>query len=160
MNKGLRYGWVCGYAALFLGTVLFFSGCNSKTVAADIPDWYLNPAPPEDVLWGVGSAKMPDVPMAMVTAEARARESLAYTLSTTVTDTGEGLSLTSTAEIKGAQVIKRAVGKDGVAYVLVEMAKPFLFDDGAAGYAEFKAGEALRLLDEALLKESPQQGEN
>lgn len=155
LNRGRAFGFV----VLLMAVIFFFTIC-SKAAPMDIPDWYLNPNPTDDVLWATGSAKMPDLNMAMVTAEARARESLAYTLSTTVKNTEDGITISSNVEINGARVIRRVVGKDGTVYVLVALSKDdakasisSIFDSEAAQYAEFKASQALDMLDALLAKQ-------
>jgi hypothetical protein len=145
----------------------------------NVPEW-LNDFPPEDALWGIGSAKQSSPQLAMNTAEARARTSIARQLNTKVDamltdymrDAGTVGSQTALSlqedvsrqitsmQLNGARPIKKWSAPDGTWWYLVEYklsdAKAALapmFTSEEARYAEFKAEEALRMLDDQLAKQ-------
>ncbi|WP_010257072.1 LPP20 family lipoprotein [Treponema primitia] len=142
------------------------------------PEW-LNDFPPEGVIWGIGSAKQSSEQMSMTTAEARARTSVARQLSIKVdamftdylrdagtVDSQTALSLqedvsrqVTSIQLNGAQPIKRWKAPDSSWWYLVEYkvsdaktALTPLFTSEESKYAEFKAQEALRMLDTQLSK--------
>lgn len=150
---------------------------SQSGIPSDIPDWYFNPPQQEDLIFGTGSARMSDLNMSINMAESRARQSLAFALNANVqamiTDytsnagTVENRSnLTfaetigrqvSNARLAGTTVARRARGKDGTIYVLVSLNKADaarmaadIIDSEAAGYAEFKAMEALNRMEAQL----------
>ncbi|MDR0718939.1 MAG: LPP20 family lipoprotein, partial [Treponema sp.] len=155
-----------------LALALLAAGCGGSPAQRiddpNIPEW-INDLPPEDVLWGIGSAKQSSDQMAMTIAEARARTSLARILNVKVEamlidymrDAGTVGSQTALAlqqdvsdqvtslELNGARPIKRWKAPDGTWWYLVEYkgsdAKAALsnvFNSEAAQFAEFKADEA------------------
>jgi nicotinamide mononucleotide adenylyltransferase len=172
-------------AAVFAASLVFVScASNSKPVPAesasakdlDLPDWYMNPPDDEDVIIGIGSAKMSDVNNAFGAAEQRARVSISRTLKDNikamVTDYSrtagtadesttlqfyESISQSVTNNtLSGAKVAKRDY-KSGVAYVMVTMSKAdaaaagaSVIENEASQYAEFKAMNALALLNAQL----------
>jgi hypothetical protein len=174
-----RY-FVC-FAAPIL--VLLAAGCGSAPAPQpvqdpNVPEW-LNDFAPEDVLWGIGSAKQSSDSMSMTTAEARARTGVARQLNAKVEamftdymrDAGTvgsqtALSLqedvsrqVTSMQLNGARPIKRWKAPDGTWWYLVEYkvadakaALSAVFDSEAAQFAEFKADEALRMLDTQLAK--------
>ncbi|MDR3124082.1 MAG: LPP20 family lipoprotein [Treponema sp.] len=144
----------------------------------NVPEW-LNDFAPEDVLWGIGAAKQSSEQMSMTTAEARARTSLARQLNSKVDamftdymrDAGTVGSQTALSlqedvsrqitsmQLNGARPIKRWKAPDTTWWCLVEYkvsdakaAVSDVIDSEAARFAEFKADEALRLLDAQLAK--------
>ncbi|GHT82511.1 hypothetical protein FACS1894137_01530 [Spirochaetia bacterium] len=144
----------------------------------NFPPW-LNDLPPEDVIWGFGSARQSSEQMSMTTAEVRARTSIARQLNTKVDamftdynrDAGTvgnqaALSLqedvtrqVSSMQLNGSKPIQRWKAPDGTWWYLVEYNKAEaqaalskVFDSEAARYAEFKTGEALKMLDTQLAK--------
>jgi len=146
--------------------------------ATDVPSW-LNDFPPDDVIWGIGIAKQSSESMSMTTAEARARVAIARQLETKVQamftdynlDAGnvknqansslqEDVSRQITnVDISGAKPIKRWKGADGTWWYLVEMKKSDAKDkltsiikNEEAAYAQFKAQQALQMLDKQLGK--------
>jgi hypothetical protein len=161
--------------------VVLMAGCGGSPPPQtindpNIPEW-LNDFPPEDVLWGIGSAKQSSEQMSMTTAEARARTSLARQLNAKVDamftdymrDAGTvgsqtALSLqedvsrqVTSMQLNGARPIKRWKAQDGTWWFLVEYkvsdaraAISTVFNSEAAQFAEFKADEALRLMDAQL----------
>jgi hypothetical protein len=144
----------------------------------NVPEW-LNDFAPEDVLWGIGTAKQSSDSMSMTTAEARSRTSLARQLNAKVEamftdymrDAGTAGSQTALSlqeevsrqvtslQLNGARPIKRWKAPDGTWWYLMEYkvsdaiaAMNNVFDNEAARYADFKADEALRMLDAQLAK--------
>jgi hypothetical protein len=142
------------------------------------PEW-LNDFPPEDVIWGIGSAKQSSDALSMSTAETRARTAIARQLNAKVDamftdymrDAGTvgsqtALSLqedvsrqVTSLQLNGARPVKRWKAPDGTWWYLVEYklsdAKAALsnvIDSEAARFAEFKAEEALKMLDAQLAK--------
>jgi len=124
------------------------SGRGAATAAgtvpvADLPDFVLNPPDAEDVIYGTGSAKLANTQLAMSTAEARARRSIALTLEANVkgmlidyassagTDANQqGLQLAEdvgrqlvNAKLSGTKVVKREQSKDGTFWVLMSYPK-------------------------------------
>jgi hypothetical protein len=174
-----RY-FVC-FTALALA--LLAAGCGGspepqKIVDPNVPEW-INDFAPEDVLWGIGTAKQSSEQMSMTTAEARARTSLARQLnlkvdamftdymrdagtvgSQTALSLQEDVSRQITSmQLNGARPIKRWKAPDTTWWYLVEYkvsdakaAMSDVFNSEAAQFAEFKADEALRLLDAQLAK--------
>jgi hypothetical protein len=165
--------------------VALLLGCASTPAPAakaysdpNSPEW-LNNFPPEDAIWGIGSAKQSSDQMSMTTAEARARTSIARQLNTKVeamfTDymrdagtTGSQTALSlqedvsrqvTSLQLNGARPIQRWKSPEGTWWYLVEYkisdAKAALgsvIDSEAARFAEFKADDALRMLDAQLAK--------
>jgi hypothetical protein len=177
MKKGLSI------SLMVIAVVLLAASCGSAPAASqqqdqNMPSW-LNDFPPEDALWGIGSAKQSSSQLAMNTAEARARTSVARQLNTKVdamfTDymrdagtTGSQTALSlqedvsrqiTSMQLNGARPIRRWQAPDGAWWYLVEYklsdakaALAPLFTSEEALYAEFKADEALKLLDDHLAK--------
>jgi hypothetical protein len=176
MKKGLS---ICLMA---IAVVLLTVSCGGTPAAQqdpNIPEW-LNDIPPEDVLWGIGAAKQSSIQLSMTAAEARARTSIARQLKLKVDnmftdynrDAGTVNNQASLAlvenidrqltsmQLNGAQPKKRWQAPDGTWWFLVEMKKADaktaidqLFKSEAASYAEFKADEALRIMDTQLAKQ-------
>jgi hypothetical protein len=176
MKKGLS---ICLMA---IAIVLLAASCGGAPAAqqeSTTPPW-LNDFPPEDALWGIGTAKQSSEQMSMTTAEARARTSIARQLSVKVDamltdymrDAGtvgsqtalslqEDISRQLTSmQLNGAQPKQRWKAPDGTWWYLVEYklsdAKASLaavFTSEEARYAEFKTEEALRMMDSQLAKQ-------
>jgi len=176
---------------LILAVGFALAGCASKKPslgsASDVPPW-LNDFPPDDVIWGIGSAKQSSESMSMTTAEARARTAIARQLETKVQamftdynlDAGNVRNQANTSlqedvsrqitnvDISGAKPIKRWKGKDGTWWYLVEMKKSdakekvsSILRNEEAAYAQFKTQQALQMLDTQLSKnEKPLQINN
>jgi hypothetical protein len=144
----------------------------------NMPEW-LNDFPPEDALWGIGSAKQSTDNMSMTMAENRARVSISQQLSSMVQnmitdytrDAGtsnsqasislqESVSRTmSEAKLTGAKPIKRWKGPDGTWWYLLEYKKADaakqaadIFATEAEQYAEFKTDQALEMMESQLAK--------
>jgi hypothetical protein len=173
------------YMLIPLVLVVLVLGCKSyaktqtATLNPNLPDFVMNPIQQEDVLYGIGSAKLSTLNQSMTIAEARARQSLAFQLSTnvqamitdyardagTVNNTASlqlaeqvGRQLTQTT-LTGAIPVKREQTPDGTFWVLVSLNKDEaaraaagVIDNEAARYAEFKAMDALKLMDQQLSK--------
>lgn len=155
--------------------IIAMSSCLS-TVPKDIPDWYLNPPITTDGFYGVGSAKLSKIDASRRQAIARAREDISFQLKTKVQSTLKDYFQESGVDDE-SQVItfveqvskqvanntlemskpeKIAVGKDGTVYALISMTKSeflnaaekeFVRNESAA-FGEFKATEALKMLEE------------
>jgi len=160
---------------------------STTTGPTTTPEW-LNDFPPEDVLWGIGVAKQSSPNMSMTTAEARARTAIARQLSTKVQamftdynlDAGnvnaqanaslqEDVSRQITnMDVSGARPIKRWEAPDGTWWYLVEFKKSDakaavagMLGNEQAAFAQFKAQQALNMLDAQLDKqEKPLQVNN
>jgi hypothetical protein len=160
---------------------------STTTGPTTTPEW-LNDRPPEDVIWGIGVAKQSSPSMSMTTAEARGRVAIARLLSTEVQamftdynlDAGnvnnqanaslqEDVSRQVTdMDVSGASVVKRWESPDGTWWFLVEMKKSDIRNTVAsilgnqeAAFAQFKAQQALQMLDAQLDKnERPVQVDN
>jgi hypothetical protein len=176
MKKGILIGFSLVFA-------IFILGCASGPAAVnegptEVPEWVLNPpAQTGDVIYGIGSAKLSSTNQSMTFAAARARQSLAFQISTNVQamltdyarDAGTtndttalqlseqvGRQLTDT-KLVGATPVKQEQTKDGTWWALIsynknEAAKlaADVIDNEAARYAEFKSMEALKLMDQQL----------
>jgi hypothetical protein len=177
MKKGLLFVCLTVLTAAVLA-VSCGSSPNSKQADANSPAW-LNDFPPEDVLWGIGSAKQSSDQLAMTTAEARARTGIARQLNTKVdamftdymrdagtVDSQTALSLqedlsrqVTSIQLNGARLNQRWKAPDGTWWYRVEYkisdalaALNPVFSSEEAKYAEFKANEALKMLDAQLAK--------
>jgi hypothetical protein len=178
-----------------MAAVLMIMACASTPAAAPAPvagpvttpDW-LNDFPPEDVLWGIGTAKQSSPTMSMTTAEARARVAIARQLSSKVQamftdynlDAGNVRNQANSSmqedvsrqitnmDVSGARPIKRWQAPDGTWWYLVEFKKSdakkavaSILGNEEAQYAQFKAQQALQMLDTQLSKnERPVQVDN
>lgn len=159
---------------------------ESKT-AMDIPDFYLNPPVADEVLYGVGSAKMSSVDMSRKMAIARARDDIAFQINATikaaVTDYAQEAGADDSEKqiiefvetisrqianttLSGARTMELYPAEDGTIYALVAYPIVDLADDVTrefqrnedAAFAEFKAQEALKKLDEELQNNPPKSG--
>jgi hypothetical protein len=175
MKKGIS---ICFMAIAIVLLAVSCGGTPAPQQDSTTPPW-LNDIAPEDVLWGIGIAKQSSEQMSMTTAEARARTSVARQLSTKVDDMftdynrdagtvgnqtalalQENISrLVTSMQLNGSRPIQRWKAPDGTYWSLVEYkisdAKAALapmFTSEEARYAEFKADEALRMLDAQLAK--------
>ena len=151
---------------------------STTTGPTTTPEW-LNDIPPEDVLWGIGTAKQSSPSMSMTTAESRARVAIARQLQTKVQamftdynlDAGnvsaqanaslqEDVSRQITnMDVSGARPIKRWEAPDGTWWFLVEFKKSdaknavaSILRNEQAAFAQFKAQQALDMMDYQLEK--------
>jgi hypothetical protein len=161
-----------------LGLMGACKSSSTKIMEETTPPW-LNDLPPEDCLWGIGTARQTSESLSMTTAEARGRVAIARQLNSRVqamfidynrdagtTGSQANLSLQedvsrslSHIQLSGAKPIKKWKNSDGTWWYLVEYNKANarddvgkIFDSEAARYAEFKADEALRMMDAQLAK--------
>ncbi|MDC7233586.1 MAG: LPP20 family lipoprotein [Spirochaetales bacterium] len=144
----------------------------------DLPEWFLNPPVAEEVIYGLGMAKMSSDSLSRDTAIARARKDVALQVSTRVqsmmTDYAqeagaEGNTQTinfvesvtkqvADVELRGATTEKVYPAEDGNWFAMVSYPKSNMAEDVAgifsrnedAAFAEFKADEALRMLEQSL----------
>ncbi|MDR1301585.1 MAG: hypothetical protein LBK43_03835 [Treponema sp.] len=144
---------------------------------ADLPDFVMNPPLQEDAIFGIGSAKLSSDNQSLTMADARARQSLAFQLNANVqamitdyarsagTENSQaslefsesiGRQLTQTT-LSGAIAVKREKAKDGTLWVLMSYSKADaakaaagIIETEASKYAEFKAMEALKMMDQQL----------
>ncbi|MDR2717646.1 MAG: LPP20 family lipoprotein [Treponema sp.] len=142
------------------------------------PDWFED-MPPDDAFWGIGRAKLEDESQSLQVATFRARRDVAEQLSTVVQgmlidhyrqagtldkpnttafieNIGRGLV---NANLVGAAPNTRKRMDDGAYWVRVSLKKADAkkvitdtYDSEAARFAEFKAREALKMLDFELNK--------
>jgi hypothetical protein len=166
-------------AALMAAALLSCGGAPSGRIDdPNVPEW-INDFAPEDALWGIGTAKQSSEQMSMTAAEARARTSIARQLNAKVEamftdymrDAGTVGSQTALSlqedvsrqitsmQLNGARPIKRWKAPDTTWWYLLEYkisdaraAMNDVFNSEAAQFAEFKADEALRMLDAQLAK--------
>jgi hypothetical protein len=144
-----------------LSVVFAAAGCGSAPTAtsaqapSDVPGWFLVPPKAEDVIYGVGAAKMQTLQASRTFAENRARVSIAQAINSRVqnmiTDYMSGSegspeamqnfqesvsrSLTD-ATLSGVEVSEAKVGNDGTVYILCAIPK-----DVAKQQAIAKIGE-------------------
>ncbi|QEN09276.1 hypothetical protein EXM22_15290 [Oceanispirochaeta crateris] len=141
----------------------------------DLPDWFLNPPSSDEVIYGLGMAKMSSDSLSRDTAIARARKDVALQVSTRVqsmmTDYvqeagAEGNSQTisfvesitkqvADVELRNSVTDKVYAATDGNWFAMVSYPTSNFTEDVAsvfsrnedAAFADFKADEALRMLD-------------
>jgi len=151
---------------------------SPAAAAVPTPPW-LNDFPPDDVIWGIGTAKQSSMTMSMTTAEARARVAIARQLNTKVEamftdynlDAGNVRNQANSSlqedvsrqvtnmDVTGAKPIQRWQAPDGTWWYLVEMKKSdaknqmaSILGNQEAAFAQFKAKQALDMLDAQLAK--------
>ncbi|MDR3114819.1 MAG: LPP20 family lipoprotein [Treponema sp.] len=164
--------------AVLTGVGCASSSSSSRGGApADLPGFVIDPPIQEDAIFGIGSAKLSTINQSMTMAESRARQSLAFQLNANVqamitdyarsagTENSQaslefaeivGRQLTQTT-LRGAIPVKREQTKDGTFWVLISYSKTDaaraaadVIENEASRYAEFKAMEALKLMDQQL----------
>jgi hypothetical protein len=148
---------------------------------SDMPEW-INDLPPDDVIWGIGIAKMADASMSLTVSEQRAMVSIARQLNNVVEIMFAEYEAevagnppvkeyvyrqVTNANITGAKPIKRWMSPDGALWTLAEYpksdAKKSVGDiiDNQTVDAKFDTKKALEMLDKALSKpEKPVQTGN
>jgi hypothetical protein len=151
---------------------------EANNSAIDSPAW-LNEMPPEDAIWGIGIAKQSSLSMSQTTAEARGRVSIARQLNSYIQamftdynrDAGTAGSQANVSlqedvsrqvtnmNLTGATPVRKYIAKDGTYWTVIECKKlsakaaiSNVFDSEAAQYAEFKASQALQMMDNQLAK--------
>jgi hypothetical protein len=149
-----------------------------------LPGW-IDELPPEDVLWGIGAAKQSSVSMARTTARNRAVVDIARQIDSRVkamfTDynrdagtTGSQANLSlqedvtrtlTDVDLSGTETNANWTAPDGTYWIRVSYPKANLlktaeqiFDSEAARYAEFKADEALSIMENELSRSERPQG--
>lgn len=159
---------------------------GSAPVAQDptLPTW-IDELPPEDVLWGIGAAKQSTVSMSRTTARNRAVVDIARQIDSRVKamftdynrDAGtassqanlslqEDVTRTLTdVDLSGTETQRNWTAPDGTYWIRVAYPKANLlktaeqiFDSEAARYAEFKADEALAIMQNELSRSERPQG--
>ncbi|MDR1325414.1 MAG: LPP20 family lipoprotein [Treponema sp.] len=159
---------------------------SASSVAQDptLPGW-IDELPPEDVLWGIGAAKQSSVSMARTTARNRAVVDIARQIDSRVkamfTDynrdagtTGSQANLSlqedvtrtlTDVDLSGTETNANWTAPDGTYWIRVSYPKANLlktaeqiFDSEAARYAEFKADEALSIMENELSRSERPQG--
>jgi hypothetical protein len=155
---------------------------SPRTVPApdpNVPDFVYNPPVQEDAIFGIGSAKLSSINQALIIAEDRARQSLAFQLNANVqamiTDYTRaagmdrtpaslefaetiGRQLTQTT-LSGAVPVRRQKTSDGTIWVLISYKKAEatkiaagIIEHEASRYAEFKALDAQKLMERQLTR--------
>ena len=154
------------------------SAASQAAPASTVPDWMEETAP-QDVFWGVGFSKLQNESLAMETATTNAQRDVARQISASVqalltnyaNESGlQGNSRSIQAienisknlvnmNLSGATVDKRKRMPDGTWYVRVSVMKGdaqravnSMVNNEMADFAEFKADQALRMLDIELAK--------
>ncbi|OQY35658.1 MAG: hypothetical protein B6241_00255 [Spirochaetaceae bacterium 4572_59] len=171
---------------IIIGSLLMIfammAGCASTASEPeqrrDLPEWYLNPPVAEDVIYGLGQAKMSTDSLSRDTAISRARTDIAKQVNTRVQNVmtdyaqqaGEGenaqfISMVETitkqisdVELKGAVTEKVYAAVDGNWYAMVSYPKTEITDavedifvrNEEAAFAEFKSDQALKMLEESI----------
>lgn len=166
--------------------VVAIASCATQQAAPGAPSWYLNPPTAEDAIYGVGSAKMSTLDTSRRVALSRAREDIAFQMNAAIQAMISDYAQEAGADgsnqvINFVERVSRQVtettlqntrneevaqGSDGTVYALVsfpteqfveEAGEAFQRDEEAA-FAEFKADEAQRRLDQQLQSDPPQAG--
>ena len=162
------------------------SGGSAPATAQDptMPPW-IDDLPPEDVLWGIGAAKQSSISMARTTARSRAVVDIARQIDSRVKamftdynrDAGtsgsqanlslqEDVNRTLTdVDLSGTETNANWTAPDGTYWIRVSYPKANLlktaeqiFDSEAARYAEFKADQALAIMENELSRSERPQG--
>jgi hypothetical protein len=176
MKKGLS---LCLMAVALVVLGASCGGAPAARQDPNVPEW-LNDIPPEDALWGDGAARQSSIQLSRTAAEARGRTSIARQLQTKVdamftdymrdagtVDNQTALSLqedisrqVTSMQLNGARPVKQWQAPDGTWWIRVEYkisdaraAIAPMFTSEEARYAEFKAEEALRMLDTQLARQ-------
>jgi hypothetical protein len=169
---------------IVLASIMVLMACGSSPAASgggsNLPDFILNPPDNEDVIYGVGIAKMANDSMGMSISENRARVSISQQIDSRVKNMiddyqaqagdsdnasdAEGFQRSvsrtlSQTKLSGTKVVKRDK-IDGTWYALVSLSKSDaaklaseVINKEKINYAEFKNWEAQRELEANLNKE-------
>jgi LPP20 lipoprotein len=176
------------YASVAVSFFLLMSACatSSHINTRQIPDFYRNPPTAADTIYGVGEAKMSTLSLSRTTALSRARDDVARQIQVSVknalTDyaqqSGAGTDQQAISfvenvsrqvadvSLSGCRTKKVAVGDDGTVYALVsypvsalnQTAQTQFSQNEASAFAEFKADEALKQMDQELKSNPPKAG--
>jgi len=170
---------VISAAALFLILVSGCASQSELERDPNIPDFVANPPISDEYIFGVGSARFPNnTSQSMQAADARARADLATKINTEVQsmiidysriagiEGSQNSALTfyenvsrqiSNATLRGVEVVKRERARDGTYWTLVQISKrnaaqdtAQIIESEASRYAEFKAMEALKMMEQQL----------
>jgi hypothetical protein len=165
---------------LVLCILFLAAACKSSAGygPATLPPW-INDIPDEGEIWGIGIAKQSSPAFSMQSAEERGRVAIARQLSSKVEamfvdynlDAGNSNSLANTSlqenvsrsitnmNVSGTRPIKRWQAPDGTFYILMALNKAdakaavaSILGNEEALYAQFKAQQALQMLDAQLAK--------
>jgi len=168
--------------------VMVLASCASSqhVDTSQIPDWVKNQPTSKDTFYGIGIAKMSDLNLSRETAIARARNEVAQDVALRVktaltdyqqqagsADKQQALNFTETVSrqiadvtLKGSVVEKTVIADDGTVYALVSYPVASVLASAgqtfkrneAASYAEFKANDALKQLNQELQNSPPKTG--
>ena len=163
-----------------IASVLLAVSCASKDSVdtKDMPDWFLNVPVAEDAYYASGMYKSQNPQMAITAATSQARDEIArqvnlqvsnavksYAQEAGVDGDSQVINFIETVSkqiadttLSGSKVIEKHMSKDGTVYVLVMYEKSALKDSAlsefqrneSAAFAEFKASEAMKWLDNEL----------
>lgn len=143
-----------------------------------LPDWFLDPPQADDAIYGVGSAQMSRQDAAIRMARSRAREDIAFQMNAQIqaaivdyfqeAGVDDNVQTVNFVETISRQVTETTlqnlrneateIGPDGTVYALVsaplntfreQAAQAFQRNEDAA-FAEFKADQALQMLDSQM----------
>jgi hypothetical protein len=184
LNKEARMRKI-GFLLVVLSMALVIASCASspQVNTSEIPSFWLNPPTSKDTLYGVGSAKMSSLDLSRTTATASARDEVAQEVQVTVKNAltkyaqqaGEGDNQQTLAYVEtvsrqvanvtlsGCRTEKVSVASDGTVYALVsypvtnmmDTAKTQFSRNDASAFAEFKANEALKRLNDEIQNNPP-----
>ena len=146
----------------------------------DIASFVANPPMDDNFIFGIGSAKLASTSQSLQGADARARTDIAFKLDVevkamfndyqrtagTVTNQAAGLEFVESvsqqltrANLRGVEVVKREQTADGAYWTLSRISKADaaraaadVLETEASRYAEFKAMEALKMMEYQLDK--------
>jgi len=174
MKKNYVLFAVITIAAVVLCTAALGGCATQKNV--NVPDW-IDELPPQDEFWGIGFAKLQNEGLARETALSRARRDVAAQLSamaqSMLTDYArESGTLNETASIQSIERVAQELINvnlngatpsaqkrmdDGTWWIRVTLKKADaqkavndVFTTEASRYADFKAGEASRMMQERI----------
>jgi hypothetical protein len=177
MSKWEPIFLILAFAALFPGCAS--SPKAAPVPDPNLPDFVLHPPVQEDRIFGIGSAKVSSVNQGLIIAEERARQSLAFQLNANVqamiidyirgVKAGQTPASLAFAETIGRQVsqmtlsgavpVRRQKTLDGTFWVLVSYRKAEaatilagIIEREASRYAEFKALDAHKMMDQQLMR--------
>ncbi len=162
-------------------------GSGPGSAQLDAPDWFLLPPQADDAIYGVGTAKMADLSRSTNVAQSRARNDIAFQMNAQiqaaivdyaqeagVDDNNQVISFVETISrqttettLQGTRREDAYVAGDGTVYVLVSFPKNNFLQASAeafqrnedAAFAEFKAQQALEMLD-AQMRDNPTKAGN
>ncbi len=160
--------------------VLAMFGCATKEKVSGLPDFVLNPPTADDAFYGVGYAKQSTFAMSKTISMTNARADIARQIETTieaavvsyaqeagVDDNTQTISFAETitreitnTKLSGAAPERFEQDDDGGVWVLMSYPRNQLMDAAKelfernedAAFAEFKASQALQMLDAQISK--------